>query len=154
MIDQSWYERIPGVPEQISAGGIVARLDNKEIYIALVQENKKREYVLPKGHVDPGETIEEAAKREIAEEAGLSDLQLLIPLGVQERLDFRKRSWKKIHYFLFITNQIEGTPTDPHIHYQLGWFPLDRLPSCFWPEEKALIETNRDRIIELVRNYR
>ncbi len=153
MIDQTWYERIPGVPEQISAGGIVARLENDQIYVALVQENKRSEYVLPKGHVDPGETIEEAAKREIAEEAGLSNLQLIAPLGMQERLDFRKRSWKKIHYFLFITDQVEGIPTDPYIHYQLDWFPLNQLPSLFWPEQKELIETNRDRIIALVRNY-
>ncbi|HBB35684.1 MAG TPA: ADP-ribose pyrophosphatase [Cyanobacteria bacterium UBA9273] len=151
MIDQTWYKRIPGVPDHTSAGGVVARLENEQIYIALLQENRNSEYVLPKGHVEAGETIEEAARREIEEEAGLSHLQLIAPLGVRERLAFSKRSWKITHYFLFITDQVEGSPTDPDNDYQLEWFPLAQLPSFFWPEQREIIETNRDRIGELLR---
>jgi 8-oxo-dGTP pyrophosphatase MutT (NUDIX family) len=149
MIDDSWYQRPPNVAESISAGGIVVRRDTDRVWVAAVEEVHKShqpEYVLPKGHLEAGETIEEAARREIEEEAGLTDLTLLAELGALERLDFKKRSWKITHYFLYRTQQVDGKPTDLHRDYQLRWFPLDELPVFFWPEQKKLIETNRDFI--------
>ncbi|NET05552.1 MAG: NUDIX domain-containing protein [Symploca sp. SIO2B6] len=153
MIDESWYQKPLAVPEETSAGGVVARLENKQIYIALVRENRGVEYVLPKGHLEANESLEQAAHREIEEEAGLANLQLIAALGVRERLNFSKRRWKKTHYFLFTTNQIEGSPTDPYIEYELHWFPLEQLPLLFWPEQQELIETNCTLIVELVDNY-
>lgn len=147
VIDDSWYQPLPGLPSEVSAGGIVARSTPEGMRVALVLENRTSgAYVLPKGHIDPGESAEEAACREIEEEAGLSDLQFVAELGIKERLNFRKTAWKVTHYYLFWTEQKDGTPTDPHIDYELGWFPLDELPPIFWPEQKALIEDNRDRI--------
>jgi 8-oxo-dGTP pyrophosphatase MutT (NUDIX family) len=152
MIDDSWYQRPPGIPEAVSAGGVVIRQDNGTVFVAAVEEvhrSDRPEYVLPKGHLEAGETIEEAARREIEEEAGLTDLTLLAELGVLERLAFSKRSWKITHYFLYVTEQVDGKPTDLHKDYQLRWFPLDELPLFFWPEQKTLIESNR----ELIRQY-
>lgn len=144
-IDDSWYQRPLDIPEAISAGGVVVRHDNGTVYVAAVEEVCKEnpEYVLPKGHVELGETIEAAARREIEEEAGLTDLTLLAELGVLERLAFSKRSWKITHYFLYQTEQVDGKPTDLHKDYQLRWFPLDELPPFFWPEQKKLIEANQ-----------
>ena len=150
MIDKSWYERLPNIPGSVSAGGVVVRLEANQIYIALVQAMRRPEYVLPKGHVEPGESIEEAARREIGEEAGLTNLKLLGDLGIRERLSFKKREWKKIHYFLFLTSQIEGKPTDPYVNYVLAWFPLEELPPLFWPEQQELIEFNRSLIVNSV----
>ncbi|MDY7012594.1 MAG: NUDIX domain-containing protein, partial [Cyanobacteriota bacterium] len=142
------------VPESISAGGIVVRQDDKDnVWVAAVEEVHKSdrpECVLPKGHLEAGETIEEAARREIEEEAGLTDLTLLAELGALERLDFKKRAWKVTHYFLYQTQQVDGKPTDLHRDYQLRWFPLDELPAFFWPEQRKLIETNRDLIRQSV----
>ena len=146
-IDESWYGRTPGLPDSVSAGGIVVRLENKRAYVALVSSRRKKQYILPKGHIDPGESIEEAARREIEEEAGLSELSLVADLGYKERLDFAKTCWKKTYYFLFTTAQVQGNPTDPYTAYQLHWFPLDELPPLFWPEQKELIEANRDQIL-------
>ncbi len=97
-------------------------------------------YILPKGGVDPGESIEEAARREIEEEAGFSDLTLIKPLGVFERLSFDKRRWITTHYFLFQTHQTEPRPTDPNFSYVTDWFPLDGpLPALLWPEQAELV---------------
>ncbi|MFP4296773.1 MAG: NUDIX domain-containing protein [Spirulinaceae cyanobacterium] len=63
-----------------------------------------------------------AAYREVAEEAGLTDLKLMADLGDRQRLDYSKKRWKKIHYFLFITAQIEGKPTDTTYEYQLSCY--------------------------------
>jgi len=149
-IDDSWYRRPAGMPEVISAGGVVVRLENRQILVALAVQKGRSEYILPKGRVEEGETIEAAALREIEEETGLSRLQLLGSLGVGERLDYRKRSWKKIHYFLVLTDQTDGLPTDDR-HDEVKWFPIDAFPDLFWPEQTRLIRDNREMIEKLIK---
>ena len=151
MIDESWYKRPPGVSDRISAGGVVARITDGQIYVALVGELGFTERVLPKGGVESGESLEEAACREIEEEAGLFSLALIQKLGIRERLSYDRTCWITTHYFLFVTEQVEGTPTDIEHHYELAWYPVEALPAIFWPEQRELIETNRDRIIELIK---
>ena len=151
MIDESWYKRPPGVSDRTSAGGIVARIEDGRIYVALVGELGLTERVLPKGGVEPGESLEEAARREIEEEAGLSSLELIEELGVRERLSYDKVCWITTYYFLFVTEQVEGIPTDVEHHYKLAWHPIGALPAIFWPEQRELIETNRDEIVGLIK---
>ena len=97
------------------AGGIVLNA-NKEILI--VNQNHDS-WSLPKGHIDPGETALEAAKREIYEESGVKDLHYIKDLGHYKRYRIAldggddKGELKKIFLFLFTTNQIELKPVDP-----------------------------------------
>jgi ADP-ribose pyrophosphatase YjhB (NUDIX family) len=145
VIDHSWYERSPDVPVRVSAGGVVVRRDRTtdQLLIAVVEEGDRpinTGYILPKGHVEPGESIEAAARREIHEEAGLSQLHLIQKLDVCERLNLHKTAWKVVHYFLFTTTQTLGQPTDTQRAYQLHWFPLDSLPPMIWPEQRRLLE--------------
>ena len=151
MIDESWYKRPPGVSDRTSAGGIVARIEDGRIYVALVGELGLTERVLPKGGVEPGESLEEAARREIEEEAGLSSLELIEELGIREHLSYDKVCWITTYYFLFVTEQVEGIPTDVEHHYELAWHPIGALPAIFWPEQRELIETNRDEIVGLIK---
>lgn len=150
VIDDSWYHPQPGLPEETSAGGIVVRLEAGQIYVALVREGKEAYYVLPKGRIEARETLEQTARREIAEEAGLTDLQVLAYLGDRSRLSLAKKSWKHIHYFLFFTRQVAADLRIMEEKYDLAWFPLDHLPELFWPEQKALIEINRSQILNLL----
>lgn len=151
MVDDTWYSRPEGVPDRYSAGGIVVRVDDAgEVLLAMVREEDWEPYVLPKGGIEPGETVEVAAYREIAEEAGITDLTLLADLGAHERLNFDRDRWITTRYFLFVTRQIEGTPTDPDHHYGLWWFPLDALPTMAWREQRELVEANAALIRELV----
>ncbi len=144
MIDESWYVKPEfGVKGRTSAGGIIFREDDEtgRRFLALTRgEGILNSYILPKGGVDPGESIEEAARREIEEEAGFSDLTLVKPLGVFERLSFDKRRWITTHYFLFQTRQTDPRPTDPNFAYVTDWFPLDGpLPALLWPEQAELV---------------
>lgn len=152
-IDQSWYQRPPRVPDRTSAGGVAARLENDQVLIALAREGDWPLFILPKGGVEKGETLEAAARREIAEEAGLTDLHWLAELGVRQRLDYDKTRWLTVHYFLFATCQVTGAPTDAKHHYGLWWHPLQALPQLLWPEQIELLQTNQQKIDQLIRAH-
>ncbi len=77
-----------------------ALIFNKEGKILLVKSHKwKGKYVIPGGHIELGETTEEALKREVKEETGLkvSDIEFV---HLQEFI-FDKSFWKKRH-FMFL----------------------------------------------------
>ncbi len=46
----------------------------------LLRRTPKGEYLFPKGHIDPGETEEATARREVAEETGV-EAEIVLPLG-------------------------------------------------------------------------
>lgn len=151
MIDESWYIRPEsGVRDRLAAGGIIVRKDQSgTVWIALTtgEDLKGSAYILPKGGVDRGEEIETAARREIQEEAGFSQLRLIDELGVRERLSFDKTRWTTTHFFLYITDETEPKPTEVSRGYVTHWFDFSQpLPPLFWPEQKALIEEHRERI--------
>jgi hypothetical protein len=83
----------------------------------------------------------------------LQELIFIKELGVQERLNFAKTSWKIIHYFLFVTYQEKGVPTDPKHAYVCVWFPLDNLPEMFWQEQRAFLEEKNDEMRLLVDQF-
>lgn len=58
-------------PEVRAAGGLVWRVVDGEVRVALVHRPKYDDWTFPKGKLDPGESDEEAAHREVAEETGL-----------------------------------------------------------------------------------
>lgn len=149
-IDDSWYVRPPQVPMRRNAGGVIVRPAGGKLYVALARDQGQSGYILPKGGVDPGESLIEAARREIAEEAGFTELELIAPLGVCERLNFAKTRWLVTHYFLFRTEQLEACPLELERHAPPHWFDLDALPELFWPEQRALLEQQRERIKALV----
>ncbi|HJU41567.1 MAG TPA: NUDIX domain-containing protein, partial [Vicinamibacterales bacterium] len=54
------------------AGGVVARVvDGQREYLLVEASRSKGIWVLPKGHIEAGETAEAAAVREVEEEAGV-----------------------------------------------------------------------------------
>lgn len=85
--------RRPAISEVVrepTAGGIVFRRHpkTKEVEILLIQDAKDR-WTIPKGHIEPDESAEVTAAREILEETGLrGGLQIHDWLG---RINFRYR---------------------------------------------------------------
>ena len=99
-----------------SAGGVVL---NARGEVALVRNGPEGFWGFPKGHVDEGEDALGAARREIAEEAGLDDLTLVNDLGSYERYKGLPgggddmSELKRIRMFLFTTTQEALAPRDP-----------------------------------------
>jgi len=110
----------------VSAGGVVLRKINSRTEILLAFSNFSKGWVLPKGHVDKGETIEETAVREVREETGLSDFKLVSKLGVITRPSKEYSGEiveKDIHVFVFKTfSNINPTPENEH--EKTKWFEL------------------------------
>jgi 8-oxo-dGTP pyrophosphatase MutT (NUDIX family) len=146
VIDESWYVRPSNVGARTSAGGVVVRLHAGEPLVALTHEKSYHGPVLPKGGVEAGEDPLQAARREVAEEAGLTELVLHGPLGKLERLTYDRSRWVTTHFFLFSTEQLTGIPTDPLHHQEPLWRRLDQLDDMFWPDQRRLILAHAELI--------
>ncbi|MCM8778609.1 MAG: NUDIX hydrolase [Candidatus Omnitrophica bacterium] len=90
--------------KQHSAGGVIFRERGGRIEVALISRNNHTIWCLPKGNIEKGESVEEAAKRETKEETGL-DGELLQKINTihyfysskKENLRFSKT----VDFFLF-----------------------------------------------------
>jgi ADP-ribose pyrophosphatase YjhB (NUDIX family) len=97
-----------------SAGGVV--INNLNQVIVVDQDGDS--WSLPKGHIDEGETPLDAAKREVLEESGVSDLEFVTELGSYTRYRHKhgkidKTTLKHITMFLFKTKEQKLHPMDP-----------------------------------------
>ena len=98
-----------------SAGGVVL---NKKGQVLVVNQ-RGLSWSLPKGHIEEGEDVLAAARREIYEESGLKELTLIRPLGSYERMRIGKNGGedgselKHLTFFLFKANGETLKPIDP-----------------------------------------
>lgn len=105
------------VREYASAGGVVVDATGARVLALLrpkrLGPDERPEVRLPKGHIEPGESRAQTAVREVGEEAGLSNLELLADLGHQI-VEF---DWKGHHYVRdessFLMRLPPGTLPDP-----------------------------------------
>ena len=85
----------------------------------LVVSQNGDSWSLPKGHLDEGEDELQAARREIYEESGVNQLELIKKLGSYERPRLSQTGGddvsqiKRITLFLFRTSQMKLKPLDP-----------------------------------------
>lgn len=98
-----------------SAGGVVIN----SLGQVLVVSQYGTSWSLPKGHIEEGEEPLEAARREIHEEAGITELELVEELGSYARYKLSATGGedpselKTIHLFVFRTGQDDLSPIDP-----------------------------------------
>lgn len=90
---------IQQIVREPTAGGIVFRHGKDGVEILLFQDARGR-WSIPKGHIEPGETAQQTARREIGEETGLRDVDMLGWLG---KVHFR---FRRIDKLVLMTTQI------------------------------------------------
>lgn len=125
-----------------SAGGVVM---NKEKQVLIVNQ-RGRAWSLPKGHVEQGETAQEAAEREIYEESGVKKLTLIKELGTYKRHKLtsenkdNKEELKEITIFLFTTSEEKLAPRDPE-NPEARWVGIEHVENMLThPKDKAFFK--------------
>lgn len=110
---------------ETSAGGVVFRRGPEGEPRFLLIRDSYRNLGFPKGHLKAAEPPAEAARREVAEETGLSDLVLHGPIRVIDwYFRFRgKTIHKYCHFFLFESKQGDPVPQTEEGITDCAWYP-------------------------------
>ena len=126
-----------GSAEVFAAGGVVWRRgDGGGVEVALVHRPKYDDWSLPKGKLDPGESFEDAALREVEEETGLR-AELGRYLGETTYRDNKHRE-KLVRFWAMRALDGEFAPSDEVD--ELRWVPLGGAASlCRYPFDRDLI---------------
>lgn len=137
----------PRRAREVSAGGVVVRRAGGSWEVCLIRLGEA--WSLPKGWVEPGESPERAALREVAEETDLPPQSLRIT-GTLPASEYAYRrdgrlTFKYVHHFL-----IETTSETPLRHQAeeidaAAWFPLNGAPlrASYRDVRAALLEAQR-----------
>src|SRR5215212_2421599 len=143
--------------DQISAGGVAFRWRDSEPEIAIVSVRPKLRWQLPKGIVDPGESPQVTAVREVREEAGIeTDMLKLI-----ETIEYWYRSAKygkpvRYHKFVhFYLLRYRGGVVTNHDHEveEARWVSFDEaIEMLDFKSEREVTEKARKMIQELAKD--
>ena len=107
-----------------AAGGVVA--DGERVLVIVrpgrMGPDGRPEVRLPKGHVEPGESREEAARREVGEETGLAEVEIVADLGHQAvEFDHRDRHIIRDESFFLMAASPGGPSGRPESQFAPVW---------------------------------
>lgn len=144
--------RLPWVEER-SAGGVIIDVHEGSARIAVIARRNRAgriEWCLPKGHIEPGETLAQTAAREVAEETGIEG-RVLAELGI---IDYwfatsDKRVHKFVHHYLLEATggelTIENDPDQEAI--DVAWLRLDEAHQHLtFPNERRIARVAWERL--------
>jgi 8-oxo-dGTP pyrophosphatase MutT (NUDIX family) len=135
-----WLRRV----DEFSAGGLIVDLDGDVPLGALIGRTDRLGrllWSLPKGHIEAGETAEQAAVREVEEETGISG-EIVAELGT---IDFwfvaeGRRIHKTVRHYLLRATGGELSDADIEVT-AVAWVPLpDIQDQLAYPDERGLVE--------------
>jgi 8-oxo-(d)GTP phosphatase len=132
----------------LAAGALVWREVDGEVQVLLVERTQHRDHSLPKGKLDPGETLPACAAREIEEETGIA-IALGAPLGHTE---YRLPDGRdKVVYYWQAKADDEAvsaasfSPNDEIL--ALEWLPLATAKRrCTYEHDVTVIERFEERL--------
>ncbi len=115
-----------------TVGGLILN-DKKQVFLAKSHKWKNR-FTIPGGHIELGETVEEALKREIKEEIGL-EIEPIRFLIMQEAI-YSEEFYKSKH-FIFLDYLCEAKTTDVKVD-------KDEMQDFVWGDPRKALEMNVD----------
>lgn len=143
---------------ETSAGGLVIdgldgpREDQVAALIGRVDRRGRILWSLPKGHIEVGETAEQTAVREVAEETGVQG-SVLASLG---KIDYwfvtdGRRVHKTVHHYLLRFASGELSDDDVEVS-QVAWVPIPELPSRLAYADERRLARIADELIDKLRS--
>lgn len=138
---------------EFSAGGIVLRLVPKKkglaqdkfsknkVEILLTQHSQNKSWGFPKGWIDSGETLEQAAIREVKEEGGV-EAEIIEKVGDSKYVyTFNGEKIFKL-VTLYLMKYLSGDTKDHDFEMMdAGWFsPEDAIDKLTFPNDKVLLK--------------
>jgi 8-oxo-dGTP pyrophosphatase MutT (NUDIX family) len=127
--------------EKTSAGGVVVRRDGA-LKVCLIKPVGRTVWGLPKGGIEPGETLEQAALREVLEETGILG-EIDQKLGSIDYVFYSRgrtgRVHKTVHYYLM--RALSGD-TERHDHEvsEARWVSIpEALRLMTYPNERDMV---------------
>ena len=121
------------IPSPTHAGGVVVRRDGPELRFLLVTARRQPGlWVFPKGHIEIGETPEQAAVREVVEEAGVH-ATVVSPVGATE---FRSARGSVRAQFYLMEFSSEGAPGEDR---RRAWMTADEARRALIYEDSRLL---------------
>lgn len=130
---------------QISAGGAAFRKTAAGLEVALISVGNPPRWQLPKGLVDPGETPEVAALREVREEAGI----VATSGGLIEKVEYwyqAKRGNERIRYHKFVNFFLMWYESGDVAHHdnevnEARWFAAsEAIDTLAFKSERTIVE--------------
>jgi len=124
-----------------SAGAVIFKRENKKNYYLLLHYQSGH-WDFPKGNIEKGEKLEETVKREVKEETGLEDIELLP--GFKENIKYfyklrGKNIFKIVTFFLAETKTKKVKISWEHIGYK--WLPYkEALEQLTFKNAKEIIK--------------
>lgn len=133
---------------QFSAGGVAFRKRDAVIEVALISVGDDNRWQLPKGLVDKGESTEDAAMREVREEAGI-ETDLVERLDKVEYWYFWNEDGERVRYhkfvYFYLLRYKSGNVSDhDHEVNEARWFNIDEaIDVLAFDSEKKIVEKAR-----------
>ena len=131
--------------------GVVVWRENKFLLIQRAKPPMCGEWSLPGGRQELGETIKEAAYREVLEETSIH-IDIVELVDVVDSILKDKKGNIKFHATLvdFVAVYISGTEKAGDDAMGVGWFTLDELPTLKLWEETNRIIRNSAQLLKIV----
>ncbi len=122
------------------AAGVIPVQDGRVALVRRAMKPCRGTWVFPGGYVDMGESVEDAARREVWEETGLR-VELERLLGVYSR------DGEDVVLVVYVGRVVAGALTAGDEQTDAGWFAPDALPPAdqlgFWSTIQAIEDWKR-----------